>query len=667
MAKFLVAKKKLLSPELEEENIKDVYTISDEDKELRAFVYAEYAVMRDVHTQKYTEFNDRTLIQFIDDNEKRLNAYVPSRESQNKEEWQANFVTQLTRNKVKAFASSASKNPPDIKIIARNSKSELSPKRAEIMSMLLRSSYTEYGNNPEKVIFNDAWAGLGNGTVIKYDGWIKTKNKVKTVKSFNQITGEVEYDEKEMITEDCPIEIDVPLKNFFIKSAYIPDVQKQSAVAWGDCYDKERFNFEFGHYPNAKYVKTSNQLISDNESQTFFGNEWADRINKDTIEVFRYYNKSKDLYIIMANGVILLKSPLLWGNKRKRYPFAKSGFEPFANLNFFWLNSLPNILMSLQDLSNSLNCSMVDKVYRSLKTPLLIGATNKDLFDLEDEYVDQDTKIYVDDVNQVKPMPTDGITASEFNMYKLVVEMAESASLDSVQSGATGSGSTAREVVIANERAEQLKNTFYMFLKDLWVQKYDIRILNIIMNYGEATIDSTLSEEDASTYKKYRSFTVRNQKLSSGKQGNIQINIVPKGEQSRPSDLAAKEDAYEKSGQPTEIIEIDPETLDDWDYEIDVVTESLYNHNKSMDMALVSEKVAGVAKLFPNIFMQASDEFFKEYIEGYGDNADKYLSAMEQPQAALPGAAQGAMQGAPTQPASQMGAMPPQMGNLGGL
>lgn len=657
-----MAKKIKISPE-EETLEKETYNISQEDQEMRTFVYSDYAAMRDVHTQKYPEFNERTLIQFIDDNDKRLNGYIPTRESQNKEEWQANFVTQLTRNKVKAYAASSSKNPPDLKIIARNYKNGISPKRADIMKMLIQSSYIEYGNNPEKVIFDDSWTGLGNGTIIKYDGWLKTKNKIKSVTKFNQVTGEVEFDEKEEITDDCPIEINVPLKNFFISNAYVPDVQKQSAVAWAECYDKSRFNHEFGNYPNSKFVKTANQLISDNETQTFFGNEWADRINKDTIEVFRYYNKSKDLYVIIANGVILLKSPLLWGNKRKRYPFAKSGFEPFANLNLFWFNSMPNILMSLQDLDNSMNNSMVDKVYRSLKTPMLIGATNKDLFDLEDEYVDQDTKIYVDDVNQVKPMPAEGITQSEFNMYKLVREMADQATLDGVQGGATGSGSTAREVVIANERAEQIKNTYYMFLKDLWIQKYELRVLNILMNYGEATIDSTLPEEDAQTYKKYRSFTIKNQKLSNGKQGNIQIDVVPTDKQSRPSELAGKEDAYALSGVPTEIIEIDPTSLDDWDYEIDIVTESLYNHNKSMDMALVTEKVAGVAKLFPNIFMQASDEFFKEYIEGYGDDANRYLSSMQKPQAVQGAAPIGEMP-----PGEAMaGGQPPSLGNLGNI
>ena len=613
------------------------YEPTDIETELLQWAYSEYQIMRQVHSQKYPEFNDRTLIEFLDDCQKRANAYVPSREAQGKDEWQANIFTQYTRNKIKAFAASASKTPPDVKMIARNTENQVSIRRAEIMSAMVRASYLAYGNNPEKVIFNDAWNCLVNGTKISYDGFLKTKGTVKTVTSFDQVTGEVKFTEKEQIIEDCAIEINISPKNFFIKNAYISDVQKQPTVAWVELYDEERFNAEFGHYKNAKFVRTGSQIISQNDVQTFFGNEWVNRIEKKMYEVVRIYNKKLDRYLTMTNGVLLLNSPLLWGNRRKRYPFPKSGFEPFANTEFFWMNSMANILMANQDVANTFINGMVDKTNRTLKNAMIIGMTNKDMFDLEDEYVDQDTKIYVDDVNQVKPLPIEGVTASEFNMLKVIVGGIEEASVDQVQSGASGSGSTAREVVIANERAEQLKNTFFMFLKDLWIQKYEIRILNILMNYGEGQIDASVEPDDAEEFKKFRTFTSTNHKLKSGAVGTLMIRIAPQDKHSRPSDLAAQEDAYKMQGMPTEIIEVDPKALDDWDYEFEIMTETLFDHNKSLDMALVDEKVKGVATLFPNIFMQSNDEFFKEYIEGYGDNPDKYLSAMNQQQPPMAG------------------------------
>src|SRR3990167_4430192 len=67
------------------------------------FVYDERADMIVKRDQPYVQFNDRTLKDFIDDSEKRLNAYVLDKASQGKEEWQANFATRAYANKAKAL------------------------------------------------------------------------------------------------------------------------------------------------------------------------------------------------------------------------------------------------------------------------------------------------------------------------------------------------------------------------------------------------------------------------------------------------------------------------------------------------------------------------------------------------------------------------------------
>ena len=656
----------------EEKQFKEIYKPSDKDQERVEFVYAEYKDMEtNVMQKRYAEFNMRTLAQYLDDSQKRANSFVLGKPEQGKDDWQSNVFTGMTRNKLRAFIASVAKEPPQTRIVAVNSENIQSFDRAEVMKHLVRHSYL-LQDNPEKVIFTDAWNCGVNGTVIKYDAYMKTKKKYKIVKDYDSATGKVEMTEQEDVIEERPVEIDVPLNRFMIKNPYIENVQDQPAVCWLNYYTPETFKAEWGNFKNAKFVKTQS-AISQGERDLFMGEKWQDRMDDTRIEVIHYYNKLEDIYRVVANGVLLLDAPLLWGRKKKYYPFAKTVFEYFANAHFFWGNSLPNILMPHQDMENSLWNSMVDKTYRTLVPPMLIGLQNKDAFDLEDEFVNGDTKIYVDDVNNVKPMPIAAVNQSEFNMMKLVGEQGSLASVDILQQGFSGAGVTAREIVLANERANEIKGIFFLMLKDLWVQKVRLRILNILMNYSRPVrLEKIIGKRKLQAV--YQTFNVLKTQLSGNEVGTLQIRIIGSREEIeaanrivgyklelngkiRPfNQLEVEEEHLRMQGQSVEILLIPVDFLDDWEYEIEVETESVFQKGKALDMALATEKITTIAKLFPEIFMANKDKFFADLMRQFEDNPERYLEGMSasQPMPGLPqlgsGALEGQLMGQMTQP-----------------
>lgn len=642
------------------------------------WVYQEYALMRDVClTQTYPEFNNRTLKQFLDDCQKRANSFVPSKADQGKDDWQANVFTPTTRNKIKAHIASIAKAPPEISVTAYDKKNFPKVHQAEIMKNLVHSSYITGEQNPEVTIFLDGWNGAINGTKYTYSGYLKVKNKVKLLKDYDVTTGEATWEEKEEIVEDKCIELDVPVQNLLFKNPYCRNLQDQSALIWVDYYDKDRFDFEFGNYKNAKEVKNHSQMLTQGDEQLFFGNYWKQRMGdkyKNLYEVVRYYNKLKDVYIVVVNGVLLLSVPLLWGRKRKKYPFASTIFEPFANSNFAWGNSIVNILMAEQDVENALINSMVDKTFRSLVVPMLIGIGNKDAFDLEDEYVTGDTKIYVDNVEQVKPMPIAQVNQSEIAMLKIIKGGLQEDSTDSVQGGASGSGSTAREIVIANERAEELKGLFFTMLKDLWIQKYNLRTLTILMNYSQAEASQIIGEDDAQQFEEqYKTFHVPNAKLSDGSVGNMVVEVKKDQSQlSRPWELDTRETTMAMQGMKTEIVQITSDFLDDYEYVYQIESDSMYQKSKALQMAMLTEKIQGVAELFPEIFSANKEEFFRDYMEGHNDDPEKYLKNLQmQPQdmmGMMGGQQPGQPQGSPLQ--KQLTAPtkpPPSLSKLAGV
>jgi hypothetical protein len=634
----------------------DKYNPGDKTKESTKAVYEEYTKMRDLRNNKWKYFNDRTFPDFIDDSQLRLNGYIPTREAQGKEVWQSNVFHPVTRNKFKAMLAAVALDIPQIRIVAQNDKQERDQNRAEIMRHLVKYSYDQ--DNKEEQIFFEAWEAAEKGTVIVYDGYLKGRAKRKIIKSYDPETGDIEYEEEEIETDNKCVNFIVPLMNLFIKDWTIFDIQKQPALCWVERMDRDAFENEYGKYKDFKYVKTSNELTDKNIADTFFKEYWQEKEAKDEpIEVVKYFNKAKDEYKIIANGVLLFESPLLLGKKEKSYPFAKTVFEPFAT-DFFYGDSLPNSLMGEQDVINSLFNMALDKTYKSMAPALLIGNTNKDDFDLEDQNTTIDTKIYVQDINQVREMPIKGVDQSDVKMIELISRGLDLSSVDSNQQGVAGRGVTAREVVIANENAKKLKGIMYMFLTGLWIQKMRLRVMNILIYYTQPLVDKAIGEKGA----EYQSFAIDNAELSDGSKGTLGVQMVGNKEQlPKQKELDVQETIEElRSGEKYEMVAITSDYLDDWTYDIKIVSDSIYQKESGLTQTKIEEKLRVLGTYFPQIMMLNQDKLFKDTVIAFEDEPDDYET--QQPmQPGMPGVGQPGQPGAEMATAGQQGmpALPP--------
>lgn len=613
----------------------DNYNPSKEDKELIKSIYDDFDKMRNLRNQRWKYFNDRSLKDYIDDSQLRLSGFVPDRATQGKESWQSNIFHPVTRNKFKAMLASVALDIPQVRMTAKNDKDQQNRNRAEIMERLVKYSYDQ--DNKEEQIFFESWEAAEKGTVIVYDGYLKAKAKRKIIKSYDPETGDIETEEQEVQTDDQCVSFIIPLVNFYIKDWTIFDVQKQPSICCVERMDVNEFKKEFSKYKNYKFVKTSNQLTDKNEQDVFFKEYWMER-NKDDepIEVIRYFNKGEDQFVILANGVKLFESPLILGKKKKWYPFAKTVFEPYA-FDFFYGNSLPNLLMGEQDVINTLFNMALDKTYRSMVPPMIIGATNKDDFDLEDTNVSSDTKIYVQDINQVREMPIKGIDQSDLKMIELVSRGLDVSSVDSNQSGVRSQGNpTAREVVINNENAKKLKGIIYMFLTSLWIQKIKLRMMNILTYYTQPKVDMAIKDKG----KEYQTFMVEGSDLSdtwkTGTKGTLGIQMVESEEGlPTPQDLEIQEEAYKMQGGKYEIIAITSDYLDNWTYDIKIVSDSIYQKESGLTQLKMEEKLRVLASYFPQLLMANTDKLFTDTIIAYEDDPDDYQIAP--PQAPTPG------------------------------
>src|SRR3990167_9726018 len=236
------------------ESNKPVYNPTAIQKARIQFVYDERQDMITKRDQQYVQFNDRTLKEFIDDSEKRLNAYVLDKQSQGKEEWQSNFATRAYANKAKALLAATARDIPDMHIKAVNEDDQYDHFAADISKSLVRHSYNQ--GNPQEDLFFLAWSNVGHGTVLSCEDVQKNVYQKSRIKSFDLVTGDIEEETMEEESYGEPYSYEINLMNLLIKNFYIRDVQEQPAICHETFYaDKERFDAIFSKYPNAKFVK----------------------------------------------------------------------------------------------------------------------------------------------------------------------------------------------------------------------------------------------------------------------------------------------------------------------------------------------------------------------------------------------------------------------------
>lgn len=617
-----------------EENQAPVYNPSEAQKARIQFVYNERDEMIKLRDEAYVQFNDRTLKEFIDDSEKRLNAYVLDKASQGKEDWQANFATRAYANKAKALLAATARDVPDMHFKAVQEDNQYNHFAADIMKNLTVHSYNQ--GNPQEELFFLAWSNVGHGTVLSYEGFEKQTFVKKRIKSYDLLTGDVEEEVLEHTSQGEPCSYEIPLMHLLIKNFYIRDIQEQPAICLETFYaDQERFDANYGKYPNAKFVKDLADIKAD-EHDTYFHSHWNEAVESGKgFLVSRYMNKYRDLYRVVANGVELYNGPMLWIDitrknfGKKAYPIAKTIYEPFANTDFFYGNSQPNSAMGEGDVLNTLYNSSLDKQYRSLVPPLLVGMVNKDMLDLEDELVAGDTKIYVDDISQVKQMDLKGINDSDVKMIDMISRGLDLTTLDPMQEGAAQKYVTARAALGADERARQLKGIFTMFMESLWLQKVRLRVPNILLAYGTPTLKRIIGEDGAMKLEeKFRLFNVEKTTLSDGSKGTLGIQLMPKDQMTDrmalKGDVEAEEYNNFRAGKPYEKVILPYGYLDNISYDIEIITTSLWQSSQSLSMAMTLEKTSMINKLFPEYFAQNKELLFRDLVKNYNDDAGRY-------------------------------------------
>lgn len=622
----------------------------DEEKDMEPFEHPNtpaeqqevFDVMRSVDRmyelkgRRWREFGDRTLKEYEDDNQKRVNNYVEPR-SEDIDDWQTRGFEGITREKMFAFVSKVAMNRPKYKFKATDKEGFMDKIVSEVVEDVY--DFTWQQEDPTGVeFFFDAWAAAGSGTVIRWEGVEKHDEYAEDFESYDVATGELKgYESKLVKSEtDCASER-VPLSEFLWSDWYEPDIQKQAEIARVVDMSRHAFECKYGRFMHADRVPDL-KTLKDFREGTFYSEQW-DSVETDRVQVVHYYAKGrKSKYRIVANGVLILATPI--PRKDGKYPFTRGIFKPFADTRFFCGKALPDEIAHDQDLYNAFKNMVLDRAILHVQRPMI----GRNLSEIENEVFRPNGILNVSG-EELKPMDFAPPSGNDIQILDYLRGAANRQTSDAQQSGQTGKGVTAREIVIADENARKLAGVFRLFLEDFDLKGAKLRVGSIMQFYFQPTrLAEIAGEGDAKDLAAaYRSFSLENRRLSDKKNGTKVIRVVgTRADLPSREDLDADEETARLQGFEMEKIVITSEYVRNFQMDLTIVPESSFEQSRSLKLAMEDEYLMTVGKLFPNKLAQYEDVLFREFNEAHDKDMGEFERAgKEAPRAALPAEAAG--------------------------
>lgn len=577
------------TPLPKEEQMAPTWRADEKEREAGNIATTDFLVGRNVIDKEYNQFNGRNLYNSIDDWTKRWNGFVPPANPLLDRD-QSRMFLNFTRNQVISYLAKVALQRVKAKIKAVEKKTGLNDLR---LSQLLEdlNTFSLDAENGDARYLEAAFEACVKGTVIVYEGYRRETHMMKSPMRFNAENGELEWKEEERVIFDNAYQEVVPLEDFFIANPYQPDVQKQPFVIWRKITTYDEAYTEFGNYKNWKYVQKGGGPGGSvaGTATTFYRNRLFTDISENQCEILRYYNRKKNLFVLLVNGITLYQGPI--PRKDGRYPFAKGIFEPFDNF-FFWGAGFPNKIMGEQDLMNTFWNMMSDKTFASL----LPYGLSSDLDDMIEDDVLQPNKIRkVGDINKWKFDNLPGVTAGEVNMLQQTMSFARENSGDMSGAGNAstpkGGKITARQALLQQQESMQRLGFSMNFLEDFERDRTILRLGTILQFYSIPKIKKITGETgEAVEQLLYRDVRLNGVMLEDGRQGTrlIKLTGTPKTPDERAQiadQLSVMEEVGEAKGEPMEAVAIDINTFQDFNLEVQVVRRSSYERNQVLDQA----------------------------------------------------------------------------------
>jgi hypothetical protein len=598
--------------------------------------------------QNFQYFDGLNLIEYIEDSVRRFNTNIDEREGI--EDWQAAVHDSFTRNKVLGILGRVLEALPIVSFAPRG---EEEPIKAEILTDLYH--FTEEQDGYDELMIHILLEAIVKGKAIGYEDIYYDKRKVRDVVGIGDKIKVTETDE----TIVKMVGSLIPLEDFYPSSVSIRDVKNLPFAFVRKSIPYTKFLDEYGHYKKSELVE-GKRAYGEKEPIPYYVDFIDVSVPEGSVEVIKYFDKMKDEFIIIANGIWLnpIKdsedteciSPLPWNHKE--LPFWEVKYDIFGD--FFYGKSLPDRLKAMQDVLNVLTNMLLDQSFLTIFPPLLTSGMD----DIEDDYLRPGRRTPVD----TQGMPLANAfhvlqTPTPQGWHQFILQytrsVMEEASMDKVSQGVAGQGdrTTKYEIQTAAAGVAAMLQLFARFINSGLKRKAILKNSNTLqfgMSKDTPLVKNILKSRYADL-NAFQTFVTKNAKLTGGKRGTRIVEMFNDKSQipSKENIVARAALAKLQTGNEFEIINITPEYIRNVIVDVELVTNPRSEKNKQAAQQVQVQKVQMYSTFFPDLINRK--ELASQTMEKFGDKPEELIQEKPQPlpqeQGAMPG--QGGEQGPP--------------------
>ena len=592
-------------------NTVHAYQPSEEVQEIIASVRDHYLQGYNNWHKTLVEFNNRSVIDEINANQKTFNSYIPPKSDDPDESWRAQTVRPIVRNKLISIAAHVTANIIYPSFFAQNKDQEEDRMAGQVIEDIVK--WIVNNSNYSRAFMNSVISALVDpATVLKQE----YKEVMRTVKKKQE---DGTYKEEEVIDEIMSgfCSTVIPLKEFYIANLYEPELQKQKFVIHQRYMDYDQAEQIYGSHENFKYVDVGHHATFSSDDSTFYDTYDENIAGKCLVHVVDYYNRAKDLHLVLINGVLVTDKENPNERVDKRYPYSMTGYEPINNGKFALFKSAANKMGPDEDMVNTLYNMVLDGSFMALMPPVAIYGK---------ESINSSVLVpgSITSLREESKLDTIG-PKSDLRAGLLAIEEVEKSisesSQDNMRSGLAGGGErTAYEIQKLEENAQKMLGLFASYIGFMVTDVGYLMLGDIIQHLTVADLDKVT---DIKNPLKYKTLLLPNE-VSDGKKVTKEIRFKEDtGEKPYKKSLRI----FEEEGgmkQEKRIYEINPQLIREYKYMVLVTPDKFEKQSKALERALGLELYdRAISNPLVDQRMVTQDFLFESYKPG---QSSKYMA-----------------------------------------
>lgn len=210
------------------------------------------------------------------------------------------------------------------------------------------------------------------------------------------------------------------------------------------------------------------------------------------VEVLHYYNKAEDLYLILANGVLITESDNPIPYKHKDFPFVR-GVDILLPHSFVGMGE-PKIMKCLQEERDTLRNMRIDTTHLNIQTQYIVD----DRLELDDEdLIAKPHGILRGPVDSIKPIEKIPLFPESYREEEFINDdVIKATGIDIRMQSIQGKGDTATEVAILKESSlKRIRLKLKLLEKMALHRMARLRLANIQQFYSIPKVVEIIGDE----------------------------------------------------------------------------------------------------------------------------------------------------------------------------